>query len=79
MSWKLLHHLFDDSALVSEKSSPKHFSAGESGCLASGVGHCYFEISVSWWWHLRFRKEMHQEERWKGKRTKPQCKGFFQL
>ena len=44
MSWELLRHLFDDSALVSEKSSPKHFSAGESGCLASGFGHHYFEI-----------------------------------
>ena len=44
MSWELLRHLFDDSALVSEKSSPKYFSAGESGCLASGFGHHYFEI-----------------------------------
>lgn len=44
MSWELLHHFFDGSALVSEKSPPKHFSASESSWLAWGFVHCYFEI-----------------------------------
>lgn len=65
-----------DLPLTLRSHSPNIFLLSPAGSLGALV-IVILKFSVSWWYDFRFRKDMHQEERWRVlvKVNKPECKG----